>query len=431
MEMQCKEIAGKITIHTDKKYSRRHNLREYDVNKWNTDNHIDYERTKMNVVLEDKKELQFFDEIFGDDLMQYNQREEKRHKERVIGSATDRKKAVSTYFQEQKKNIQEAIVQMSDHENYILMCERVGQQQADEMHIEFLKSVYEDWKKNNPNLKILSAVIHMDEVKDGTPHLHLDFLPVSNSDRGLKTKVSMDGALKSQGYERKKDEKYAETCYKRWLRDERERIETLGNNYITVIPHETAKEKHQQPSEFKKEKKIVDKVKKVWQDYKDGKRDKKTIEILINNYNALNKIMREELEKEKADFRAFTKEQKAKYEKAFEELKENYEKANSVIALRKDVIEREKSVKKREDEVLKREVNVRMREYDEDLIVEKRVQEELSRNREFAELQRVSEEYKRREKALLWEEYNNESENVAEYKNTRTKSKKINEQERF
>ena len=33
-------IEAKASMHVGKKYSLKHNLREYDANKWNTDGHI-------------------------------------------------------------------------------------------------------------------------------------------------------------------------------------------------------------------------------------------------------------------------------------------------------------------------------------------------------------------------------------------------------
>ena len=64
--------------------------------------------------------------------------------------------------------------------------------------------------------------------------MHIDFIPVANSERGLTTKVSVDGALKNMGFDRVKNQKYAETPYKRWLAEQRTRIDDIASKYMTV-----------------------------------------------------------------------------------------------------------------------------------------------------------------------------------------------------
>ena len=87
-------------------------------------------------------------------------------------------KAVSSYYSEQKKNVQEAIIQMSDSNNFKQLCDKIGYDKAIKQHIEFLTKVYYDWQRNNPSLKIFSAVIHCDEA---TPHMHIDFVPTAET----------------------------------------------------------------------------------------------------------------------------------------------------------------------------------------------------------------------------------------------------------
>ena len=237
-------MIGKTTIHLGKKYSRNHNLRtEKAVKNWNKDNHIDYDKTKYNVVLCDMDLKEFFKQTFSNALMQFNENNYKKHPERLIG--VDAKtfvekqnnadylidKAVSSYYSEQKKNVQEAIIQMSDSNNFKQLCDKIGYDKAIKQHIEFLTKVYNDWQRNNPSLKIFSAVIHCDEA---TPHMHIDFVPTAETDRGLTVKVSVDGALKNMGFNRVKNQKYAETPYKRWLAEQRTRIDDIASEYMTI-----------------------------------------------------------------------------------------------------------------------------------------------------------------------------------------------------
>ena len=109
-------MIGKTTIHLGKKYSRNHNLRtEKAIKNWNKDKHIDYDKTKYNVVLCDMDLKEFFKQTFGNALMQFNENNYKKHPDRLIGM--DAKtfvekqnnadylidKAVSSYYSEQKK----------------------------------------------------------------------------------------------------------------------------------------------------------------------------------------------------------------------------------------------------------------------------------------------------------------------------------------
>lgn len=75
----------------------------------------------------------------------------------------------------------------------------------------------------------------MGEIKNGTPNIHLDFLTVTKSSRSLTVKVSMDGAMKKLEYERKakvkdrENDSYKGTPYRKWLSQQRERVEILAN----------------------------------------------------------------------------------------------------------------------------------------------------------------------------------------------------------
>ena len=61
---------------------------------------------------------------------------------------------------------------------------------------DLLTDYYQIWKKENPRLVILGAYIHMDE-KAG-PHLHIDYIPVAKSKRGMALKVAKTAALEEQ-----------------------------------------------------------------------------------------------------------------------------------------------------------------------------------------------------------------------------------------
>lgn len=296
-------IAVKCSMHLGKKWSRQHNLRQYDKKKWNRDGHIDESRSGLNVVLADTQLDSFFDATFGDALVAFNEKNYQKHPDRLFGfknaaeyeKATPqerRTRAVKAYYSEQKKNVQEGIFQLGDHDEYMQLVQLVGRKKADEIHCAYLTKLYKKFVEENPSLTVFSAVMHMDETKDGTPHLHLDFLPVSESSRGLTKKVSMEGALKSLGFKRAKNQKYAESPYRQWLSDRRAAFEdfaqTFSNKHklgIVILPSEKAKVGHEQPEAWKARQGKVDVAQGMIAALtgKDKKAKEEAVEYIIGN----------------------------------------------------------------------------------------------------------------------------------------------------
>ncbi len=334
---------GKASMHGDSTYSTKHNNRTYDKDKWNKDDHIDYNRTNLNVTLVEKNLFEVFKEKFAEPLEDFNLKNEKKHKDRLKGLSYDKykalvkavgqeqateirkEKAVEQYYKENKGSVKEFVIQMGDHENYNEMVKEVGQARADANHKQYLTSVYEKFQKENPNLLIFGAYIHMDEVGGGTPHLHLDVLPVAESKQGLTQKVSMDGALKSEGYVQE-SKKYSETTYKQFLRNTRENtVEELAKKYMTVLPSEpTVKgEWHKTTAQYKAELEKKKFVETILDKFKNGKPTIENAEKIIKHIDDIRQVF----ETEKKDFKiALEKKSKSldKREKTIENKKDEY-----------------------------------------------------------------------------------------------------------
>lgn len=283
-------IECKASMHIGKKYSLRHNTRDFDKEKWNTDGHIIESRSNMNEVLVNKNLRDFFDETFAKAIADFNEKNKSKH--------ADRCTTVSKYFDEQKRKAQETILQVGNAETYKAIVEQYGQSKADKFFKKTLKSAFDKWQKDNPSLKVFGAYIHMDEA---TPHLHLDWLPVAESSRGLTTKVSLDGALKQIGFARSKSDKYDKTPYKRWLADKRKGYEDfwqqtadelLGKDVIRILPSEPTTAPHQETWEHRETQKGLAKV----GDFITGKGAKKiaAAEEIIANAKQINKALCDE-----------------------------------------------------------------------------------------------------------------------------------------
>ena len=82
-----------------------------------------------------------------------------------------------------------------------------------------LDEYYRGFQERNPQLRVFSAHLHLDEA---TPHLHIDFIPyVTGSKRGLDTRVSLKQALSSLGF---KGGSRSETELNQWVQSEKEKL---------------------------------------------------------------------------------------------------------------------------------------------------------------------------------------------------------------
>lgn len=98
---------------------------------------------------------------------------------------------------------------------------------------EALKEYMDTFQAENPNLRIINAVIHMDEISL-SPHLHLTYVPVVEQSRGQKVANSLRGALKAMGFhddpEKVEGEKF-QTCQMKWQTKERDRLVEIADRF--------------------------------------------------------------------------------------------------------------------------------------------------------------------------------------------------------
>ena len=150
---------------------------------------VDPALTPDNITFVKQKLRDAYQEIFGDALERYNQKQKRN----------DRK--IPDYYEHirQSKNgeklYQELVVQVGNR------CDTgIGSPDA-ETAKDILSQYYHDFVSRNPNMRVFNAVLHMDEP-DGTPHLHINFIPIATGQkRGLETKNSMRQALQQQGFD--------------------------------------------------------------------------------------------------------------------------------------------------------------------------------------------------------------------------------------
>lgn len=193
---------------------------------------IDRTRTADNITYLNEDLRRVYDELFSAALERYNAKQKR----------SDRK--IADYYEhirtgKQEKLFHEVIFQIGNVKNTAVGTPEGEQAKA--VLDEFMKN----FQKRNPNLRVFSAHLHMDEA---TPHLHIDFVPfTTDSKRGLDTRVSMKKALATQGYE---GGSRSNTEFNQWINSEKQALahvmerhgiewEKLGthNEHLSVLEY--------------------------------------------------------------------------------------------------------------------------------------------------------------------------------------------------
>ena len=161
--------------------------------------HIHMEEAEKNILLHYEPLKEFYEKTFQPAVDEYDQillHDGKGHKDRVKGNYYS-----YIYQHDTKKNstklAYEVVVQFGgrddDEKNGVKGISDDPEKR--EQCLEGLKKYYERWERENPNLHIVAASIHMDET---SPHLHIIYVPVVESERGQKVRNDRSTALKSQ-----------------------------------------------------------------------------------------------------------------------------------------------------------------------------------------------------------------------------------------
>ena len=134
----------------------------------------------------------------------------------------------------------------------ILQVGGKGNMNADTENGELAKQIldeyYQGFQERNPQLRVFSAHLHMDEA---TPHLHIDFVPfTTGSKRGLDTRVSLKQALATQGF---KGGSRGDTEWSQWIQSEKEQLAAVMERYGIEWEHLGTHEKHLSVLDYKKQ----------------------------------------------------------------------------------------------------------------------------------------------------------------------------------
>ena len=211
------------------KGSVNHNSRKFRAE------NVDGERTHLNVDYCNENIKKVYHELFDEALKRYNEKQTRE----------DRK--IENYYEKirsgkQEKPFHELILQIGDKENMSAESEK------GELARRILDEYYRGFQERNPQLRVFSAHLHMDEA---TPHLHIDFVPfTTGSKRGLDTRVSLKQALAAQGF---KGGTRGDTEWNQWVQSEKEQLAAVMERHGIEWEHKGTHEQHLSVMDFKKQ----------------------------------------------------------------------------------------------------------------------------------------------------------------------------------
>lgn len=194
----------------------------------------DPERSHLNRCYCNEDIKQVYHELFGEALARYNEKQ------------TRNDRVVADYYEKirlgkQEKPFHEVILQIGN-------CYDMA---ADSLDGELARAVLDEYMcsfpQRNPNMRVFSAHLHMDEA---TPHLHIDFVPfTTGSKRGLDTRVSLKQALAAQGFI---GGTRAETEWAQWVASEKEQLASVMERYGVQWLQKGTHEKHLSVLDYEK-----------------------------------------------------------------------------------------------------------------------------------------------------------------------------------
>lgn len=176
-----------------KQTSIKHNNRDFSEKDWQSEyhNHIDKNRTDLNIVLCQKDIKEMYHELFDESVNEYNKKQKRK----------DRR--IKDYYSKVLKDKtlepqREFIIQVGEMSDFYKRDGSLNTEMIAKAN-DILCDYYSKFQERNPNLKIYNAVIHNDEA---TPHMHLNVIPVATGyKRGVQKRPSFNKALRQQGIE--------------------------------------------------------------------------------------------------------------------------------------------------------------------------------------------------------------------------------------
>ena len=204
------------------------------------DKHFSSVRSHLNIDYCNEPIKKIYHELFDEALKRYNEKQ----------TRADRR--IENYYEKirnskQEKPFHELILQIGDKENMSAESENGI------LAREVLDEYYRGFQERNPQLKVFSAHLHMDEA---TPHLHIDFVPfTTGSKRGLDTRVSLKQAFAAQGF---KGGTRRDTEWNQWVSAEKSALAFVMERHGIEWEDKGTHEKHLSVLDYKKQERAAE-----------------------------------------------------------------------------------------------------------------------------------------------------------------------------
>lgn len=235
---------------------------------------VDGERTHLNVDYCNENIKKVYHKLFDEALKKYNDKQ----------TRSDRK--IKNYYDKicnskQEKPFHEIILQIGNKEDMGAESEN-GQ-----LVKQVLDEYFRGFQERNPQLRVFSAHLHMDEA---TPHIHIDFVPfTTGSKRGLETRVSLKQALAAQGF---KGGTRSDTEWNQWVQSEKEQLAAVMERYGIEWEHKGTHEKHLSVLEYKKQEREKE-IEQLDNQLAEKKDEFVSVQNRIQNYDNGTKVITE------------------------------------------------------------------------------------------------------------------------------------------
>jgi len=130
-----------------------------------------------------------------------------------------------------------------------------GKDSTPQQKKEILWDFASTWQKRNPNLIMIGCYYHYDEIDPVTKriteqHLHIDYVPVAQCERGMKLQNALDRGLGQQGIEC--GTSIHETRQILWEKRENAYLEELCRQRGIEVQHEEFSRPHLHTSAYKR-----------------------------------------------------------------------------------------------------------------------------------------------------------------------------------
>ena len=190
----------------------------------------------MNIDYCNERIQTVYHQLFDEALKRYNEKQ----------TRSDRR--IPNYYEKirsgnQEKPFHEIILQVGNQDDMSATGEYA------ELARKILDEYYQGFQARNPNLRVFSAHLHMDEA---TPHLHIDFVPYVSGwkGKGLDTKVSLKQALKALGFA---GGSKRESELNQWINAEKEQLAAVMERHGIEWEQKGTHEEHLSVLDFKKQ----------------------------------------------------------------------------------------------------------------------------------------------------------------------------------